>query len=125
MDGGCGAQLTIQVVHLHAAPVVMVTGELDLSTADSLRTSLDPLEGRVVVNLAGLSFMDCSGIGVLVAAHNRLAAGDGGLRLSSPRGLVRRTLELVGLGDWIIPDAARSCTRPTARRNRRRRAVTS
>jgi anti-sigma B factor antagonist len=125
MDKPQSAQLTIQVVHLNAAPVVMVTGELDLSTADILRRSLEPLGGRVVVNLAGVSFMGCSGIGVLVAAHNRLAADGGGLRLRSPRDHVRRTLELVGLGDWIVRDAPRSCTRRAARRSRHRRAVTS
>jgi anti-anti-sigma factor len=125
MDKAQSAHLTIQVVHLDAAPVVLVNGELDLSTADSLRRSLQPLGGRVVVNLAGVSFMDCSAIGVLVAAHNRLAADGGGLRLRSPRDHVRRTLELVGFGDWIVQDAPRSCTRRAARRSRRHRAVTS
>jgi anti-sigma B factor antagonist len=121
MDNDHGAQLTVQVVHLDAAPVVLVVGELDLSTADSLRTLLQPLGGRVVVNLAGVTFMDCSGISVLVDARNRLASEGGCLRVRSPSGFVVRLLELLGMGDWIVPDA-RPCVRRNQNRSRRHRA---
>jgi anti-anti-sigma factor len=121
MDNGHGVHLTVQVVHLDAAPVVLVAGELDLSTADSLRTSLHPLGGRVVVNLADVTFMDCSGVSVLVEAHNRLEAEGGGLRLRSPSDPVVRLLELLGMGDWIVREA-RPCVRRSQNRTRRNRA---
>jgi anti-sigma B factor antagonist len=122
MDNGPRVQLTVQVVHLDAAPVVLVAGELDLSTADSLRTSLEPLGGRVVVNLAGVTFMDCSGVSVLVEAHNRLVAEGGGLRVRSPSVFVVRLLELLGMGDWIVREA-RPCVRRRRNRSRRHRAA--
>ena len=119
MDSGHGVQLTVQVVHLDAAPVVLVAGELDLSTVVSLRSSLLPLGGRVVVNLAGVTFMDCSGVSVLVEAHNRLAAEGGGLRVRSPSGPVIRLLELLGMGEWIVREAL-PCVRRSQNRSRHR-----
>jgi anti-anti-sigma factor len=102
------AQLNIQVVQLDAAPVVILAGEVDVSTAGALRTSLEPLGGRVLVDLYGVTFMDSSGIAALVAIHAQLLASGGTLHLRSPQDQVRRLFEVVGIADWIIghPDAA-------------------
>jgi anti-anti-sigma factor len=48
-----------------------------------------------------VTFVDSSTIGVFVAAHNRLSADGGGLRLRGPQDLPRRALEVVGLQEWI------------------------
>jgi anti-anti-sigma factor len=84
-----------------AGPVVTVTGELDLAVTDELRDVLSPLSGVVTVDLAAVTFVDSSTIGVFVAAHNRLSADGGGLRLRGPQDLPRRALEVVGLQEWI------------------------
>jgi anti-sigma B factor antagonist len=89
-------------------PVLVVTGEIDLMTAPALQSALDHLQGRVVVDLYGVSFMDCIGIGVLVAERERLVARGGNLRLRSPQDHVRRPLEILGLSDWIIGDRINS-----------------
>jgi len=109
--------LQIRVARVDEAPVVMLTGEVDLSTVGQLAAALEPLDGHVVVDLDGLSFLDCMGIGNLVAARNRLVADGGDLHLRSPQDRVRRVLELLGLDDWIIeagraePVNARDSTR--------------
>jgi hypothetical protein len=51
--------------------VVKVTGEVDVSTSSSLRNSLlrvitDETHHSLVVNLASVSFLDSTGLGVLV-----------------------------------------------------------
>ena len=84
------------------APVVTLTGELDLSTVPALRGCLAPLEGRVIVDLRGVSFLDSSGIGALVAARKALSNRGGDLTLRAPSSRVRRVLELTGLGPWVI-----------------------
>jgi anti-anti-sigma factor len=49
------------------------------------------------VDLAGVTFMDCIGLGVLVAVR-RVAAWTGcELRVVNPQPIVRRVLELTGL----------------------------
>jgi len=61
---------------------VTVRGELDLATAPELEELLDEhlAAGReVLVDLRGLSFMDSSGVRVLVAGHT--LAGRSGTRL--------------------------------------------
>jgi anti-anti-sigma factor len=51
-------------------------GEFDMGTAplveDALSPALDPRCARLVVNLADVSFMDSSGLRVLVVARNAL-----------------------------------------------------
>jgi anti-anti-sigma factor len=96
--------LHIGVARVADAPVVMLTGEIDLSTVDQLVAALEPLAGRVVVDLVGLSFLDCGGVGALVGVRNRLQAGGGDLHFRSPQLQVRLVLELLGFERWIIED---------------------
>jgi len=69
--------------------VVTVTGDVDVATCAALRDSLlqviaDENFRGLVVNLAGVSFIDSTGIGVLVGAWRRTKATDGNLALASP-----------------------------------------
>ena len=82
-------------------PVLYVKGEVDLATASQLRDCLRDLEGDVTVDLVDVSFIDSAAIGMLVGQRNRLARGDGNLTLRNPNDVVTRTLETVGLRDWI------------------------
>ena len=82
-------------------PVLTAAGELDMAVKDQLRDVLSSLTGVVTVDLAAVTFIDSSTIGVFVGAHKRLSADGGGLRLRSPQDLPRRALEVVGLRDWI------------------------
>src|SRR5437764_5606382 len=78
-------------------PVVRLQGELDASNADELARVLAPEAKRggvVTVDLDGLSFLDASGIGVMVQAAERLR-GRGRLVLCRPAGSVRRVLDVV------------------------------
>lgn len=86
----------IHVVELH--------GELDAVSADGLADALVEVAGSTVVaDLSGLTFMDCSGIAALVAARNRIMAdGLGQLVVTRPGATARKTLEIVGLGAWIV-----------------------
>jgi anti-sigma B factor antagonist len=82
-------------------PVVVASGQLDLSVNDALRAVLSGLDGIVTVDLRDVTFIDSSTIGVLVGAQTRLADAGGSLRLRNPQDLPRRVLEIVGLADWI------------------------
>ncbi len=55
------------------APVVTVTGQLDLAVKDDLREVLSPLTGVVTVDLTDVTFVDSSTIGVFVGVHKRLS----------------------------------------------------
>ncbi|HEX9504734.1 MAG TPA: STAS domain-containing protein [Acidimicrobiia bacterium] len=95
--------MEIALEHQAGATIVIATGEIDMATAPELRAGLAETTGDVIIDLAAVEFLDSSGIGVLVAAGNRLAAAGGSLALRAPRPPVRRVLEIVGLVDWIEP----------------------
>ena len=86
--------------------VVAVCGELDLSTAAELSRSLAPVLDQhpqaVTVDLAGLQFIDSTGLTLLVRTSKRLREHHGALRLACPTPPVRRVLELVGLDSLLL-----------------------
>ena len=74
-----------------------LVGELDASNVTSLSEALQPeidRGGDLTLDLAGLAFMDSTGIQVLVRTAQGLE-GRGNLILVSPGTLVRRILELI------------------------------
>ena len=68
------AVVEIEIQHRSADPweVLDISGEIDLSTAPALRSHLDELihggTRRLVINLTPVSFMDSTGLSVLVSA---------------------------------------------------------
>lgn len=81
--------------------VVHLSGEVDLATCPRLRDVLAELIDagiyHLVVDLEQVSFLDSSGIGVLMGAHRRIREHGGSLRLAAPSAPVRRVLELTGV----------------------------
>jgi anti-anti-sigma factor len=84
---------------------LIVTGEIDPSTADVLRhavgEALDTHPTAIAVDLAGVTFMDSTGIGALVQARKRAVAGGTALTVVDPQPSVRRILEITGLLGWF------------------------
>ena len=82
------------------ALVLSLTGELDLYTAPALREALrgavERSPKRLVVDLAGVTFIDSTALGALVEARSRLARDDA-FALAAPGLEVRRALEVSGL----------------------------
>jgi anti-anti-sigma factor len=79
-----------------------VVGEVDLATAQVLREGLlHVLRTRppavLDVDLSGVTFLDCAGIGALVAIHNAAVAGGCQMRVTGARPIVRRILDVTGL----------------------------
>ena len=80
---------------------VTVAGDIDASSAWPLGQRLDEViestTGTVIVKMSGVTFLDSTGIRVLVAAHQRLSALRRSLTLRDPSSSTRRVLELTGL----------------------------
>ncbi|MEV5414289.1 STAS domain-containing protein [Thermopolyspora sp. NPDC052614] len=98
------------------AVVVAVEGELDLFTApflrDEVREAIKQDGPTLVLDLAALSFMDSSGLSVLIEAW-RLATGEGGsVSLACPQPPVARILRTTGLDRRIkvYPDVDSAVT---------------
>jgi anti-sigma B factor antagonist len=84
----------------NGAAVVSLAGELDLYNAEDVRAALleccaDAPE-RLVVDLAGVSFIDSTALGVLIEARSRMA-NRRAFMLAAPGLETRRALEVSGL----------------------------
>jgi anti-sigma B factor antagonist len=78
--------------------VVMPRGELDLASAPAVAAALGVVaarDPRIIVDLAGLEFIDASGVAALSRGrkHARNAGGD--LLLAAPQRRVRRVLAII------------------------------
>ena len=81
--------------------VVSVKGEVDLYTAPSLKEAIADLvssgRSKIVVDLAGVEFMDSTGLGVLIGALKRCKEAGGSLALAGPGESVLKVLAITGL----------------------------
>ncbi|MFE0737402.1 STAS domain-containing protein [Streptomyces sp. NPDC058855] len=85
--------------------VVALAGDIDHTTAGTFRQALIPPGGsapHTVVDFRKVTFMDSSGINILVAANNAVRSHGGSLRLAHTPTPVRDLLSIVGL-DALIP----------------------
>jgi anti-sigma B factor antagonist len=82
-------------------PVIAVSGDLDISSVEQLRTAVSEMaEGRpeeLTFEMSGLRFMDSAGIAVLLGAAGAVPT----VRLCNPTTAVRRVIELTGLTEVL------------------------
>ena len=108
MDKDGSAAIAVDVQHDGGTVLVTIEGELEFGTVASLRTTLSDLaqadDGPIVVDLAGLRFIDSTGLSLLVQAKQRFTAQGRGFRLRSPSGRVHRVIEISGLSELFELD---------------------
>jgi anti-anti-sigma factor len=93
--------------HLESDVVVLTAeGELDAFAAPVLTESLEDVrggsdDGRLLVDLRKVSFMDSTALGVLVRAVNEIVEGGGRARIVLPETAARRIFEITTLDDAL------------------------
>ena len=97
----------METVEREGALRVVLSGELDVSTAPEVETRLlaieaeDPPPPHVVVDLRALRFIDSTGLSLLVNTHKRARAAGRRVTIVCGRGPARRILETTGLLDRL------------------------
>jgi anti-sigma B factor antagonist len=90
--------------------VVVVLGELDLSTTPMLAASLEEAisssDSAIAIDLSDCGFIDSTGIALLVSTWKQLSgesrgAGPGPLALCGVNSQVRRVFDITGLDPWM------------------------
>lgn len=81
---------------------VQLEGELDHCSADRVRASLEALIAdqnikRLVIDLKKLTFMDSSGIGVIIGRYRTLSRRNGSVAVRGPSAAVDRIFQMSGL----------------------------
>lgn len=84
---------------------VRAVGEIDLASVAQLEEPLlELLDGgfaQVVLDLQDVTFMDSSGVRVLITAHQRAKDHSAGLSIVVGGSRIRQTLELSGAIDYL------------------------
>ncbi|MEU4423077.1 STAS domain-containing protein [Actinoplanes sp. NPDC024001] len=90
--------------------VVLPEGDLDMDNAAVLRQVLQQVLDRrdtahIEVDMSSVTFLDSSGLGMLVAARRAAEAQGATLRLRSPGPMVRMVLEVTNLyGEFVVEE---------------------
>ncbi len=85
---------------------IAVSGELDLATAPQLEAALQQqseVAARIVLDLTRVSFIDSTGLRVLLQAHDAAQAHGRGLAIL-PSEIVTRVIRLTGLDQRLLDD---------------------
>lgn len=82
--------------------IISLVGELDHHSAEEVRVKIDDRIERdnikkVILNFSGVTFMDSSGIGVVVGRYKKLKQAGGNLCITDVKKGVNRVFELSGL----------------------------
>jgi anti-sigma B factor antagonist len=93
--------LTIDVKRDEGTTLLVLRGDLDLSTAPQLRESLvEVIDGgsrRIVIDMEALDFLDSAGLGILVGGLKRARTHGGELELVCSSRAVLKPIEITGL----------------------------
>jgi len=86
-----------------------LAGELDVASAPALRDEVVRLisEGRtaLVFDCSELSFVDSTGLGVLIGARARCLAANGGVALTGVKPALQRLLAVTGIESLFLTAA--------------------
>ena len=98
-------ELRISVTSGPSSTLATLAGECDLHTGRQLRDVLTSEVSRgtrrMILDLSQLSFMDSTGMQVLLSVRTVLNVRGGTLALVSPQPVVARILELTGADQYI------------------------
>lgn len=87
------------------ATCFVLNGELDPHTAPMLQELIDERAGdatSIVLDVAGVGFVDSAGLRVIADTHRRLSETDGALVLRSPSSGLQKLLGVTGLAEHVV-----------------------
>lgn len=99
-------ELRVWTENWDGTPVVAAEGEIDLGTVDSFRSAA--LEAvrlgseRVIFDLRKVSFIDSSGLGILVATRKRLQSQPENVVVITAQPAVLQALSITGLNRVLV-----------------------
>ena len=98
-------QLVFGMHEHHSWLVVGVSGEIDLSNADLMKSRIDSAvetgAQRVALDLRDVGFMDSSGLRVLMSTHKQLQAENREFAILTHDGPVKRLFEITALDTYL------------------------
>ena len=95
--------LTLHICPADAGAVVWASGDVDTNVAETFQDVMLAVMRRhnplLLLDLSGVSFMDCAGLRALVLIQRRAGMRGGSLSLIAESPAVRRIIDLLGVRD--------------------------
>ncbi|MBA2609592.1 MAG: STAS domain-containing protein [Actinobacteria bacterium] len=93
--------LSVTTSNADGQTVIAAVGEVDAASADVLRSAIFEVvdgsgESNVAIDMSEVSFIDSSGLRVLIAGYKAVEAAGGALTVQAPSDAVVRLLEITG-----------------------------
>ena len=82
---------------LNISEVQELTAANAISTKSTIKEALSPDHTQIDIDLSTASFVDSSGLGVLISLHKEMASRNGLLRILNPTASIDQILELTRL----------------------------
>ncbi len=96
--------LLVELGEDDSGPVVRLSGELDITNVDSLRSTIEPLldpsPACLTFDLSALTFMDSSGIALFLGSAVKV----GTVKLKNPTDVIRLIIMATGLSGILRMD---------------------
>jgi len=82
--------------------IVDISGELDHHNADEVRRRIDDWIDRfntkkLILDLSGVSFMDSSGIGIVIGRYKKISLRNGNINIINTNEALKKVFDLSGL----------------------------
>ncbi|WP_040952118.1 STAS domain-containing protein [Gorillibacterium massiliense] len=93
-----------QVKETTEAVTVFVRGELDLAVAPQFRSVLEPLipsAKPLVLNLSELTYIDSTGMGIIIFILKARAEGKAGFTLDEVPAKIKKLFDLTGISKFL------------------------
>lgn len=112
-----GTPFSIQTDETGGALVIRLTGEIDVAAAPAVREtvlkSLNTWTGPLVIDMAGVAFIDSTGLGALLAGYHRARQLERPYSVAAPRAQAIKLFEITALTKLIpvhgsVDEACRS-----------------
>lgn len=98
-------QCAVDVMESTGALRIRVSGEVDMASApellDTLLAAEAPRGGSLILDLAGVTFMDSAGINALVEAHRQQEANGVALTVVEVPPLIAKMLRITGVDPYL------------------------
>jgi len=83
-------------------------GEVDISTAPQLRECLDGAykekKADILLDLDDLTYIDSTGLGVIIGAFGRMQKTNNRITLVNPKGNIKKLLSVTNLDKILCPE---------------------
>lgn len=85
---------------------IKVGGEVDISNADKFRDELNDAYSKtptdLKINLADLSYMDSTGLGVIIGIYGKIKEDGNSITLLEPRENIKKLLRITNLDKVLL-----------------------